>query len=219
MFDWIEKYKKRIVIFIIFAIIVVPVTIHIIFKIPALNSYFEAEWTAGEFLGYYGTVLAFLGTVVLGALAIWQNKEIQNQSIKYTEHLENIEGKQISPRFIIDKVNYLKNEKILNIRIKNITSYQAYQVSISDLTLKHNDNVINAKQIKFKYNYIKSNEDVLMQFAVENFFDYKNVTFIFTLNFVDERDNQRSYKFSGLIPNEYPDIYLDIKEFIATLIK
>ena len=29
---------------------------------------FVAEWSAGDALGYYGAILSFLGTVVLGAL-------------------------------------------------------------------------------------------------------------------------------------------------------
>ena len=45
----------------------VPLIIHILFKLHPNIDFFVAEWTAGELLSYYGSILAFLGTVILGA--------------------------------------------------------------------------------------------------------------------------------------------------------
>ena len=46
----------------------VPFVINILFKINATTDILVAEWSAGDALGYYGAILSFLGTVVLGAL-------------------------------------------------------------------------------------------------------------------------------------------------------
>lgn len=73
MFEWIKKHKVLLIFISISSLVVVPLVIHILFKIDVENSFFSAEWTAGEFLGYYGSVLSFVGTVVLGALALYQN--------------------------------------------------------------------------------------------------------------------------------------------------
>ena len=52
--------------------------IHCLFKIHPTEDYdfFVAEWSAGELLQYYGGVLAFSGTVILGALSLHQNEII-----------------------------------------------------------------------------------------------------------------------------------------------
>ena len=55
----------------------IPFIINVLFKIYSPIYLFEAEWSAGDALGYYGDVLAFMGTVVLGALALYQNHIIK----------------------------------------------------------------------------------------------------------------------------------------------
>jgi hypothetical protein len=99
MFEWIKKNK---VLFIIICIIVfivligVPFGINLLFKIQSNINIFEAEWTAGDALGYYGAVLSFIGTVVLGALALYQNHIIKQEAdsrallIEKREHIENM---------------------------------------------------------------------------------------------------------------------------------
>ena len=51
-------------------------------KIPAISEAFVAEWDAGDALGYYGAILSFIGTVVLGALALYQNHIIKTEADK-----------------------------------------------------------------------------------------------------------------------------------------
>ena len=66
-------------------IIILPIVIiHILFKWKSNCYWIEAEWNAGDALGYFGDVLSFVGTVVLGYIAVKQteranklNKELQ----------------------------------------------------------------------------------------------------------------------------------------------
>ena len=59
------KKHKKLIAFITFMIIFgIPFIIHVLFKLHSNIDFFVAEWTAGELLSYYGSILAFLGTVI-----------------------------------------------------------------------------------------------------------------------------------------------------------
>lgn len=58
---------------------------------PAISEAFVAEWDAGDALGYYGAILSFIATVVLGALALYQNRIIKTESDKKTALAEEQE--------------------------------------------------------------------------------------------------------------------------------
>lgn len=62
---WIQEHKK-ITTFLIGMCILAPIlVIHFLFKIYSNCYWIEAEWKAGDVLGYFGDVLSFAGTVVL----------------------------------------------------------------------------------------------------------------------------------------------------------
>lgn len=46
---------------------------------------FKTAWTAEDVLSYYGTVLSFAGTVVLGIIAVWQTRKANNLSRRMLE--------------------------------------------------------------------------------------------------------------------------------------
>ena len=91
MFDWLKRHKILITIISFVIIFGVPLIIHVLFKIKAPNSFWVAEWSAGDLLSYYGSILAFLGTVVLGILALYQNHIIKIEADRRTELLEQRE--------------------------------------------------------------------------------------------------------------------------------
>lgn len=71
MIDWFKKHRvlfALICVVILLLLMGVPFVINILFKINATTDILVAEWSAGDALGYYGAILSFLGTVVLGAL-------------------------------------------------------------------------------------------------------------------------------------------------------
>lgn len=85
MNDWIKNHKvlfALICVAILLLLIGVPFIINILFKVPAISEAFVAEWDAGDALGYYGAILSFIGTVVLGALALYQNHIIKTEANK-----------------------------------------------------------------------------------------------------------------------------------------
>lgn len=62
----VQQYLKYLVVvaIIIFALIGVPILIHLFFKNQQLNPFFVTEWSAGEVLAYYGAILAAVGSAV-----------------------------------------------------------------------------------------------------------------------------------------------------------
>ena len=101
MLEWIKRHKVFVIICFVIIVIGVPFAIHCLFKIHPTEDYdfFVAEWSAGELLQYYGGVLAFSGTVILGALSLHQNEIIKQESDKRIAIQEKREHDSNMPRF------------------------------------------------------------------------------------------------------------------------
>lgn len=151
IFNWIEKHKK-ISIFILGAFVFLPILLsHLMFKKEAPYAIFEHTFEAGDLLGYFGSVLSFIATVVLGYItlklndkAIAQNDKIldlqynQNKSIVivdtdkniqfYTKNEDPILLKRLNKKGIdvnfdyVDDVFNTKDIMIMEIWLKNISS-------------------------------------------------------------------------------------------------
>lgn len=132
MFEWIKKHKILLICLGVSSVIVVPLVIHILFKIHPKNSFFSAEWTAGELLGYYGAVLSFVGTVVLGALALYQNKLIKDESDRHEQLLISQEHERNMPKFTVKSQGSNGNCANLEISINNVSENIATNISISN---------------------------------------------------------------------------------------
>lgn len=63
-------------------ILVIPLLINILFKFDFNIWWLESEWTAGEALSFYGGLLSFVGTVILGVVSVWQTKKSNEISSK-----------------------------------------------------------------------------------------------------------------------------------------
>ena len=151
MFEWIKKHKVLfIIIFVIIfvALIGVPFTINLLFKVDTKINVFQPEWSAGEALGYYGAVLSFLGTVILGALALYQNHIIKEEADKKAAVLEAKEYIENMPKFTM----YFKGCYGFGVRlgfaIKNYSKNISYDIKIYDIRIKSNDTTLwESKQI------------------------------------------------------------------------
>ena len=91
--NWIIHHKKITIILLLLMIFGPMILIHILYKIH-LNCYWiESDWTSGELLGYYGNVLSFIGTIVLGYIAIMQTENANKINGEFLE----IEKNRIKP--------------------------------------------------------------------------------------------------------------------------
>ena len=69
-----------IVVIVLFAVVGGPLLINQAFSEPAWCDFFAVDWEAKDALAYYGSALGFVGTVVLGAIAVYQTKKAHEQT-------------------------------------------------------------------------------------------------------------------------------------------
>ena len=101
---WIMRHKKSMIVLIIAIILFPIIAIHLLFKLQSNCYWIEAEWNAGEILGYFGDVLAFVGTVVLGYIAIAQTEKANHLN----NELLDIEKNRIKPHLDISSMSLYK---------------------------------------------------------------------------------------------------------------
>lgn len=86
-FSWTKNNKLLLLGILLF--IIIPIFIaHILFSIPACNEYWTAKWSPGDLLNYFGASLAFLGTIVLGSVSLYQNNKLHeiNQGLLHAQY-------------------------------------------------------------------------------------------------------------------------------------
>ena len=79
-------------------IIGVPLIINALYQ---ANGPIKTAWNAADVLGYYGTILSFVGTVVLGIIAVWQTRKANDLS----EHMLNLEENKSVPMVDLCQIN------------------------------------------------------------------------------------------------------------------
>jgi len=65
---------------VIFFIIVMPLILNKIYYSDSQSHFFEVNFSLDTILGYYGTVLTFIGTTLLGAITVYQNHIAQKKT-------------------------------------------------------------------------------------------------------------------------------------------
>lgn len=135
MFDWLKKHKILVCVLSFIIVLGVPLAIHILFKINSGIPFFEAEWTAGDALGYYGSILSFIGTVVLGILALYQNRLIKEESDKREKLFEQREYERNIPKFTVMSQGSTGNCSNLDFVISNISENVANYVELNDIKI------------------------------------------------------------------------------------
>lgn len=166
-FQWLKSHIKM-VCFILFILIVgVPFAIHILFKIAPTNNFFVAEWTAGELLGYYGTILGVCGTIILSLLALWQNQIIKIENDKKEELLQKIEVEKHLPIFKFKNQSCNGNFENLNIEVSNVSDNVANEIEIDSLVVEDKAGKIlcKSKNVKIVKDALCGGDTTLLQFS------------------------------------------------------
>ena len=97
-FKFLKQHKKIFILCIVLLILLPPVVIHILYKVPAYNDFFKSEWEPGDLLNYCGGCLSLLGTLILGGIAIEQS----NFANELNEKLLNLEKNMSKPYLTIE---------------------------------------------------------------------------------------------------------------------
>lgn len=80
-----KKHKKAIIIWTIIGFFAPLIVVHLLFKWYSGIDFLVAEWGAGDLLGYIGTGLTFIGTIVLSIFALLASNKANALSEKVIE--------------------------------------------------------------------------------------------------------------------------------------
>lgn len=82
---FLEKHKKKIVVWTLIGFFTPLIVVHLLFKWYSGVDFLVAEWNAGDLLGYIGTALTFVGTIILSVLALQASNKANALSEKVIE--------------------------------------------------------------------------------------------------------------------------------------
>lgn len=202
MINYIKKYKYLFIIAILLFIFGVPFLINCLYKIYQPNTFFTAEWRAGELLAYYGSVLSFIGTISLGILVILQNQIIEQKSDEFNKMLLKIETQKNTPRL---KCSYQSGNGYFtnsNFIIENVSENIATKINASDFLVydELNTTIIKSTQFKLDKDTLYSRDIATLSFTNERFFG-KNLTISFVIFCTDKYDINHTFRVFGFIPD------------------
>ncbi|MEN6593608.1 MAG: hypothetical protein ABFC31_01470 [Clostridiaceae bacterium] len=86
--EWIKAHKVATIIIILGVFLFPLVLVHIAYKINAISPWFSSTWESGDLITYIAGFEAFLGTVVLGVVAIKQNENANKTNERMLQNEE-----------------------------------------------------------------------------------------------------------------------------------
>lgn len=82
--DYCKQHKVKTVLITVFLLLAPLLIVHVLFLFESENKIFVAKWTAGDLITYISGFEAFLGTVTLGVLTVWQANKANQMSDEAT---------------------------------------------------------------------------------------------------------------------------------------
>lgn len=79
LLEFLKKHKPYVLLICILIFILPLIIVHILYSIDIRCEWLKAKWSAGELLSYIAGFEAFIGTVSLGFLSLYQNHQLQSQ--------------------------------------------------------------------------------------------------------------------------------------------
>ena len=210
MFDWIKKHKIAFILIcltILLLLIGVPFIINILFKISAAADVFVAEWDAGDALGYYGAILSFIGTVVLGALALYQNHIIKTDADKKAALAEEQEHAENMPRFfmrILAANGFCGN---LKFAVMNVSNNMAYNINIYDVKIKDGSKTLWEADDTYDAPVINPQKEINIQTKSPATNETGELTLYASMSCLDKYNDKHEYILKMICrhPNHYDD--------------
>lgn len=135
--DWIKKHIWQTILIVLGLFFLPLLLVHIAYRIPAISPWFASSWNSGELITYIAGFEAFVGTVFLGAIAVYQNNDANQISKNIQNSTENLHKLERQPIFEIYDCDISTNSS------KGISrSFQSYCVKF----LQRNDFEVNYKR-------------------------------------------------------------------------
>ena len=176
-------------------------------EVPAISEAFVAELDAGDALGYYGAILSFIGTVVLGALALYQNRIIKTEADKKAALAEEQEHAENMPRFFMHFGGASRFCGSLKFVIMIVSSNIAYNVNVYDIKIKDGSKTIWESNDTYGAPVINPQKDISIQTKSPATNDTGEFTLLASMSCMDKYNGKHEYvlKMTCRHPNHYED--------------
>lgn len=142
MLRWVREHpiiSIVITLVFLFFIIIMPLLINKVYYLDAPCEFMKVGYDVSDLLGYYGSILTFIGTVSLGVITVYQNHlsqeinrltlELQKKSMEMEERnyesQRQDEAIKTIPRFELKNVGSNGRYMNLNAELKNISNNTA----------------------------------------------------------------------------------------------
>lgn len=197
MFNWIKKHKVFLVLIslaVLFALVGIPLIINLLFKFNCGISMFQAEWSAGEALGYYGSVLSFVGTVVLGALALYQNHIIKEEANNRSLELENRDRLENMPKFSMAyRLHHGFGERI-RFSISNLSRNISYEIKVYNIRILSDSHILWKTDATYKKSSLNSDEEFVIDLDSPEINSTNHFVLLANMSCKDKYNERHEYK-------------------------
>lgn len=173
---WVKKNKVKTILIIMGLFFLPLMIVHLLFKWNTGISFFYAEWSAGDLIEYIAGFEAFIGTVVLGIIAVWQTSKANDISKSLME-LENNKYRPyiklgIGNIFYINKKAYAFSDEV---EIPNDESTIKYEgIAKQDEQYKNNINCYWPIAAIFIFNIENLGESSISTVSLKRFLVFNN---------------------------------------------
>lgn len=152
-FKWVIENKGKVFGILIFVIIGVPISINIAYFLGNRFGGVIVYFSAGELLSFYGSLLAFIGSISIGAIALWQTDNIRKKEEEYRkeeeEYRKETEYKEYMPNFSYelkrtknDQNIYFSISQAQNVNVKAVEFVKGIDSSSNNLYVSVNKKVL-----------------------------------------------------------------------------
>ena len=105
--DWLKNHKTTTLIVCIVMFFLPPVLVHVLFKWNSGIDLLSAEWSAGDVLAYIAGFEAFIGTIVLGFVTVYQSGKASRENERLNREnnfLQRISVQRLLPLVSVESI-------------------------------------------------------------------------------------------------------------------
>lgn len=109
--DWIKNHKTTTLLVCIVIFLLPLILVHIFFKWDSGIGWLSAEWSAGDVLAYIAGFEAFIGTIVLGVVTVYQSEKASRENERLSREnnfLQRISVQRLLPLVSVESITIEK---------------------------------------------------------------------------------------------------------------
>lgn len=140
VYEYLRTHKVKSIISIFILAFGIPFLIHCAFYFNAPWTFLIAKWGAGDLLVYYASLLATTGTILLGLIAVAENRQLRDDEITRQNREKETRRLNIKPDISIREIRANKINKPgdyqVTVAISSTSLNTAYNLSLENINIK-----------------------------------------------------------------------------------